>query len=111
MRNQANPDRHSLRNRVGVLACVFLALVIFSVGLSTLMVRAWSRALDDRGELRIAAAEVADLRRAYSDQESALRGYLLGGDSDALESYQEAAALARAMEDRLRLHDFASEIG
>jgi len=59
---------------------VFATLVVFSIGLATLMVRAWDRAVDDRGQLRVAAAEVADLRLAYSDQETGIRGYLLAQD-------------------------------
>ena len=49
-------DNNSLvsESRVG---CVFLALVVFAVGLSALMVRSWDRALDDRGQLRVAAAD------------------------------------------------------
>ena len=61
-------ERNSLRTRVGVMGCVFVALVVFAVGLAALMVREWDRAVRDRGQLRIAAAEVAELRLAYSDQ-------------------------------------------
>ena len=95
-------DRTSLRRRVGVLGCVFVALVVFSVGLCTLMVRTWGHAVDQRGNLRIAAAEVADLRLAYSDQETGVRGYLLSGDSSFLDPYDHGLALAQAMQERLR---------
>jgi len=46
-----------------VALCVFVALVVLSIRLATLMVRAWDRAVDDQGQLRVAAAEAADLRR------------------------------------------------
>jgi CHASE3 domain sensor protein len=95
-------ERTSLRRRVGVLGCIFVALVVFAVGLCTLMVRAWGRAVDDRGRLRAAAAEVADLRLAYSDQETGIRGYQLAGDPSFLDPYDNGRALARAMQDRLR---------
>jgi sigma-B regulation protein RsbU (phosphoserine phosphatase) len=95
-------ERTSLRRRVGVLGCVFVALVVFAVGLCTLMVRAWGRAVDDRGALRIAAAEVADLRLAYSDQETGIRGYMLWDDPSFLDPYDNGVALARAMQERLR---------
>src|SRR4029453_1573688 len=78
-------NRTSLRRRVGVLGCIFVALVVFAVGLAALMVRAWDRAVDDRGQLRVAAAEVADLRLAYSDQETGIRGYLLAEDASFLD--------------------------
>jgi serine phosphatase RsbU (regulator of sigma subunit)/CHASE3 domain sensor protein len=101
---RAPSERTSLRRRVGVLGCVFVALVVFAVGLATLMVRAWDRAVDDRGELRIAAGEVADLRLAYSDQETGIRGYLLAQDPAFLEPYQTGVALAETMHRRLRAH-------
>jgi sigma-B regulation protein RsbU (phosphoserine phosphatase) len=95
-------ERTSLRRRVGVLGCIFVALVVFAVGLCTLMVRAWGRAVDDRGALRIASAEVADLRLAYSDQETGVRGFLLSEDSSFLDPYNNGVALAKAMQERLR---------
>jgi CHASE3 domain sensor protein len=88
--------------RVAVLGCLFLALVIFAVGLSALTVRAWDRALVRRADVRTAGAQVSDLRLAYSDQETGIRGYLLTGDADFLEPYREGTGLARAMLDRLR---------
>ena len=96
-------ERTSLRRRVGVLGCVFVALVVFAVGLCTLMVRSWGRAVDARGDLRIAAAEVADLRAAYSDQETGVRGYLLSDDESFLEPYNNGVALAQVIQGRLRV--------
>lgn len=92
----------SLRRRVGVLGCIFVVLAVVAVGLCALMIRAWGRAVDSRGDLRIAAAEVADLRLAYSDQETGVRGYLLSGDESFLAPYDSGVALADAMQDRLR---------
>ena len=104
-------ERTSLRRRVGILGCVFVALVVFSIGLATLMVRAWDRAVDDRGQLRVAAAEVADLRLAYSDQETGIRGYLLAQDRRFLKPYDEGVALAATMQRRLRDHTTTERFG
>ena len=92
------------------MGCVFVALVVFAVGLAALMVRAWDRAVDRRGELRVAAAEVADLRLAYSDQETGVRGYLLGGDPSFLQPYYSGVELAETMDRRLRAHAATQEI-
>src|SRR3954462_14620355 len=100
--DHTSSDRTSLRRRVGVLGCIFVALVVFAVGLCTLMVRSWGRAVDERGNLRVAAAEVADLRLAYSDQETGIRGYLHSGDSSFLDPYNDGLARAEAVRDRLR---------
>jgi CHASE3 domain sensor protein len=107
----AASERTSLRRRVGVVGCVFVALVVFSIGLATLMVRAWDRAVDDRGQLRIAAAEVADLRLAYSDQETGIRGYLLAHDPRFLQPYDEGVTLAATMQRRLRDHTTTERFG
>jgi serine phosphatase RsbU (regulator of sigma subunit)/CHASE3 domain sensor protein len=101
---RAPSERTSLRRRVGVLGCVFVALVVFTVGLSTLMVRAWERAGDGRGELRVVAAEVADLRLAYSDQETGIRGYMLAQDPSFLRPYENGVVAARTMQRQLRAH-------
>lgn len=94
----------SLRSRVTVLGAVSLGLVVIATGLCGLTLRSWDRSLQQRGEARIASAEVSDLRLAYSDQETGIRGYLLTGDQDALEPYRQGVALARAMGARLRSH-------
>jgi sigma-B regulation protein RsbU (phosphoserine phosphatase) len=107
---RASTERNSLRTRVGVLGCVFVGLVVFAVGLAALMVRSWDRAVGDRGEFRVAAAEVADLRLAYSDQESAIRGYLLDQDPSFLDPYRNALERAGVMEDRLRAHTATERI-
>src|SRR5918995_1564979 len=103
-------ERTTLRWRVGLLGCVFVALVVFAVGLAALMVRAWDRAVDRRGELRVAAAEVADLRLAYSDQETGVRGYILGGDPSFLQPYYNGVELAETMDRRLRAHAATQQI-
>jgi serine phosphatase RsbU (regulator of sigma subunit)/CHASE3 domain sensor protein len=103
-------DFSSLRTRVGVLGCVFVAFVVFAIGLATLMVRAWDRALIDRSELRVATAEVAELRLAYSDQETGIRGYLLAGDPSFLEPYDDGVARAETMQSELRDHPEIDDI-
>ena len=74
----------SLRRRLGIVTCVFLALVIFASGLSGLMIRTWDRTLDDRTIARNAATDVSDLRLAYSDQDTGIRGYLMTLDETFL---------------------------
>jgi CHASE3 domain sensor protein len=101
---RAPSERTSLRRRVGVLGLVFVALVVAAIGLATLMVREWDRAVDDRGELRVAVAEVAQLRLAYSDQETGVRGYTLAQDPSFLEPYNDGVALAQTMRSRLLAH-------
>lgn len=111
MAEPAPPDRTSLRTRLAVVVSVFLALVIVASGLSALMVRSWDRSLRDRSELRSAAQEVSDLRLAYTEQESGVRGYTLTRDAEHLEPYRRGRALADAMEIRLRDHPTLSRIG
>src|SRR5829696_5505853 len=108
---RAPSERTSLRRRVGVLGLIFVALVVAAVGLATLMVREWDRAVDDRGELRVAAAEVAQLRLAYSDQETGIRGYMLARDPSFLEPYNDGVALAQTMRSRLLAHGATDRSG
>ena len=91
----------SLRRRLGIVTCVFLALVIFASGLSGLMIRTWDRTLDDRTIARNAATDVSDLRLAYSDQDTGIRGYLMTLDETFLEPYRDGAALEAALIRRL----------
>ena len=62
----------SLRVRLGLVAVVFMVLVMIAVGLSALMLRSWDRTLDRRVEVRQTAGQVAELRLAYSDQDRAV---------------------------------------
>ncbi len=88
----------TLRARLGVVAAVFLASMLLVVGLSSLMIRSWSRADADRTDTRAVADAVSDLRLAYSDQETGIRGYLLGNDVAFLAPYDDGReAEARAM--------------
>jgi sigma-B regulation protein RsbU (phosphoserine phosphatase) len=98
----AAADRTSLGKRVGILGGLFLVLVLVAVSLAAWTIKRWDEALDDRGDMRIAAAQVADLRYAFSEQETGIRGYLLTRDPAFLEPYRDGTGLARAMEARLR---------
>ena len=91
----------SLRTRLGVVALVFLTLVLIASGLSALMVRSWNRNLEQLGEARMAAEEVSELSLAYTDQESGIRGYLISGDPTFLEPYRDGVALGNRVFDRL----------
>ena len=85
---------HSLRFRLGVVALVFLAMVLVAVGLSTLMLRSWDRTLNERSEARTVADLITDLRLAYSDQETGIRGFQLSADPSALRPYDQGRVLA-----------------
>jgi sigma-B regulation protein RsbU (phosphoserine phosphatase) len=95
----------SLRVRLGLVALVFLVLVLIAVGMSTLMLRSWDRTLDRRVAVRHAAGEVADLRLAFADQETGVRGYQLSLDPVFLEPYHDGDAIARALLERLDRRD------
>lgn len=97
--------RASLRARLGIVAVVFLAVVLVAVGLSAMMIRQWDRTLDARGEARSAVADVADLSLSFSDQETGIRGYLLTGDDAFLDPYQEGATVEADIVDRLADRD------
>jgi Predicted periplasmic ligand-binding sensor domain len=97
--------RTSLRIRLGLVALVFLVLVLVAVGMSTLMIRSWDRTLDRRVEVRQAASEIAELRLAFTDQETGIRGYLLGLDPVFLEPYDDGDAVARALLERLHARE------
>ena len=104
-------NRSSLRTSLGIVGCTFASLVVFAVVLSGLMLVSWDRAVVDRGDLRIASDEVSDLRLAYSDQETGIRGYLLARDARFLEPYRDGTGLARVMVQRLRSNTATEQIG
>lgn len=95
----------SLRVRLGLVALVFLVLVLAAVGFSSLMLRSWDRTLDHRVEVREAANEVAELRLAFTDQETGVRGYQLSEDRAFLEPYEDGDAVARSLLERLARRD------
>lgn len=95
----------SLRVRLGLVALVFLVLVLVAVGLSTLMLRSWDRTLDRRVEVRQTASEVAELRLAFTDQETGVRGYQLSEDPVFLQPYEDGDAVARSILERLDRRD------
>ena len=82
-------------------------MVLAAVGLSTLMVRSWDHTLDQRGDARMAADDVAELRLAFSDQETGVRGYQLSGDPAFLEPYRNGSAVQREITDRLYAMDLS----
>jgi CHASE3 domain sensor protein len=92
----------SLRNRLGIIALVYLGIVLIAIGLSTLMIRSWDRTIDQRGEARLAADDVAELRLAFSDQETGVRGYQLNAEPEFLEPYRDGSAVQRRIVARLR---------
>ncbi|MEZ5297210.1 MAG: CHASE3 domain-containing protein [Ilumatobacteraceae bacterium] len=95
----------SLRTRLGIIALVFLVMVLIAVGLSTLMIRSWDRTLDRRGEARAASVAVAELSLSLSDQETGIRGYLLTGDPSFLEPYRDGAMVEADIVERLHGYD------
>lgn len=95
----------SLRVRLGLVALVFLALVMIAVGMSTLMLRSWDRTLDRRVEVRQVANGVDELRLAFTDQETGIRGYQLSLDPVFLEPYHDGEATARTLLDLLDRRD------
>lgn len=105
------PRRTSLRTRLGIIAVIFLVMVLVAVGLSALMIRQWDRTLDARGEARSAAVDVAELSLSLSDQETGIRGYLLTADETFLDPYYAGATVqadivARLHERELDLDGF-----
>lgn len=93
--------RSSLRVRLGVVALVFLLIVMTAIGLSALMLRSWTSTIDARVQVRTTADDVAELRLAFSDQETGMRGYQLDGDAVALEPYRDGRAIQRRIVSRL----------
>ena len=99
----------SLRVRLGLVALVFLVVVLIAVGMSTLMLRSWDRTLEHRVTVRHAANEVAELRLAFTDQETGVRGYQLALDPVFLEPYRDGAAIAQLLLARLDTRDLDIE--
>jgi serine phosphatase RsbU (regulator of sigma subunit)/CHASE3 domain sensor protein len=95
----------SLRARLGLIAVVFMALVLVAVGLSTLMLRSWDRALDRRVSVRQATNEIGQLQLAFTDQETAVLGYQLDPGTEFIEPYEDGDAIARSLLERLEARD------
>ena len=98
----------TLRFRLGIVALVFLTMVLIAVGLSGLMLRSWNRTLQQRADVRVIADDVARLRLALSDQETGLRGYQLEGEPSYLEPYRNGVATEQTA--TVRLLDASDEI-
>jgi serine phosphatase RsbU (regulator of sigma subunit)/CHASE3 domain sensor protein len=99
------PTPTTLRGRVAAVLIAFVAVMVLAAAASTIAFRSWSDSLDDRGESRNAAREVADLRLAYSDQETGVRGYQLSGEPDTLAPYHDGSARAQQLLAALRQRD------
>ncbi len=91
----------SLRVRLGVVALVFLTVVLVAVGMSALMVRSWNQTVDERGEARMIADDVSELRLAFSDQETGVRGFQLDPEDESLQPYRDGVAGERRIVRRL----------
>lgn len=108
---ESSGGRHvsrTLRFRLGVVALVFLAMVVIAVGLSGLTLRSWNRTLHERADIRSVADDVAGLRLAYSDQETGLRGFQLEGEPRYLEPYREGVAVEQTI--TIRLLDASDQV-
>jgi serine phosphatase RsbU (regulator of sigma subunit)/CHASE3 domain sensor protein len=106
----ATADLTSLRRRLSVMTCVFVAFVLFASGLSGLMIRSWDRTLDARSEARTASSEVSDLRAAFNDKETGIHGYLLTRDPTFLDPYRDGDSIVRAMIQRIGGHQLAHQV-
>lgn len=105
LRAMARDRPTSLRLRLGVAVSAFLVLVAVSVGLSTMMLRSWDSLIEQRSTARRMAVEVAELRLAFTDQETGVRGYRLGSEPVFLEPYRNGVVVAELLLDRLGDHD------
>ncbi len=92
----------SLRARLGVVALLFLASMLVVIGLSGLMIRSWTRAVDDRTTTLAVSDAVGDLQLAYSDQETGIRGYVLSADPVFLTPYWDGLGAETQALDALR---------
>ena len=101
----------SLRARLGLVALVFLVLVMVAVGLSALKLRSWDRTLDRRVEVRHAANDVAELRLAFTDQETGIRGYQLSEDPLFLQPYDDGDAVGLSVSKVLEAAFFLCMMG
>src|SRR5690349_23916386 len=83
---------------LGVVSAVFLAVSVASIA-----ARATVAAAVDELSARVAPLQddVEALRRAYSDQETGQRGFLLTGNPVSLEPYDAGTAAARSLTDTL----------
>jgi CHASE3 domain sensor protein len=85
---------------VGSVIAIFLASTILSVTARVAVAHAVS---DLNGRMLPAHANVAALSKAYVDQETGQRGYLLTGDPDFLLPYQSGRSSAPGLVESLRI--------
>lgn len=86
----------SVRTRLGVLAGSFIAVLLVAGAVSAVLVDRWVGVISERGDLRQAATDVAEVRLALSDQESGVRGYVLAGEEQFLEPFEDGIVRERA---------------
>jgi len=90
-------SRGSLRGRLALLFVVAGTVSALLVGLVVAALAGLDRAMEDRvGRYGPALLETETLARAYSDQETGLRSYLLAGRPAFLEPYREGRRVERA---------------
>jgi len=89
--------RTGVRRQLGVLGLVYLVIVGVGAIFAMLALGRYSRDAEERRLLLTDLTAVERLRAAYSDQETAQRGYIISGDETFLEPFgtgQAAAATA-----------------
>ena len=82
----------TLRARLTWLAFACLSLWLLGAGVSGAAVHSWARSLDVRRDLLVEANDVSRLRLVLSDQEAAVRGYVITGAQSSLEPYRTGLA-------------------
>lgn len=91
-------SKWSLRRLIAICMGSIVAVCLVSVGASFLATRSVNRALDQFNERALSPhALVVNLGKAYVDEETGQRGFMLTGDEDFLQPY----VAGRAMADRL----------
>ena len=91
--------RAGVRRQLGVLGFVYLIIVGTGAGVTLLALDRYNTDAENRRELLTDLAVLERLRAAYSDQETAQRGYIISGEASFLGPFdagQAAAASALA---------------
>lgn len=96
-------SRHStsLQTRLGVVALLFLALVLIASGLSAYMIRSWNENLERSATASVVAERVDELRVAYANQEAGILDFRASSDPEALELYRNGRVQAEQELSRL----------
>lgn len=86
--------RAGVRRQLGALGVVYLIIVGTGAAVTLLALERYNTDAEVRRELLTDLAVVERLRAAYSDQETAQRGYIISGDASFLGPYDEGLATA-----------------